>query len=59
MYSGKELKIHRIIKDITAIEIAEYLGVHRSYISKLENEAQKIPQHIYEKWIEFLGLKQK
>lgn len=56
MLSGKELKIHRIIKDIDAIEVAEYLGVHKSYISKLERGVQNIPQHIYDKWVEFLDI---
>jgi transcriptional regulator with XRE-family HTH domain len=40
-----------------AKEIAEALGVSKSYISKLEKERQEIPIHIYKKWITVLGIK--
>ncbi|MGD7047057.1 helix-turn-helix transcriptional regulator [Rossellomorea marisflavi] len=56
MLTGKQLKIQRIIKDIKAIEVSQYLDIHKSYFSKLENEVQKIPQHVYEKWSEYLGI---
>lgn len=59
MLTGKELKIKRIILDIKATEVAEYLNVHKSYISKLEREVQMIPEHIYSKWIEFLKKKER
>jgi predicted transcriptional regulator len=49
--SGKELKIKRIIKGLKVMEVAEMLGVHRTYISKLENEDRAIPLHIYKKWV--------
>lgn len=32
MLTGKELKLKRIEKDIKAIEIAEQLGIHKSYV---------------------------
>jgi transcriptional regulator with XRE-family HTH domain len=54
--TGKELKIERIKKDIKAVDIAEHLHIHKSYISKLEREVQSIPKQLYEKWVEFLGL---
>ncbi|MGG3987485.1 helix-turn-helix domain-containing protein [Bacillus smithii] len=54
MLSGKELKIKRIMLNIKAKEISEYLNVHKSYISKMENEKIPIPHHLYIKWIEFL-----
>jgi transcriptional regulator with XRE-family HTH domain len=54
--SGKELKIKRIIMDIKAIEIAQYLNIHKGYFSKLENGVQNIPRHIYEQWSEYLGV---
>lgn len=56
MLSGKELKIKRITLDIKAIEVAEYLNVHKSYISKMESGVQAIPQHLYKKWIEYLKM---
>ncbi|MED4883880.1 helix-turn-helix transcriptional regulator [Bacillus smithii] len=54
MLSGKELKIKRIMFNIKAKEISEHLGVHKSYVSKMENEKIPIPHHLYIKWIEFL-----
>jgi plasmid maintenance system antidote protein VapI len=56
MLSGKELMLHRVVKDITATELAIHLGIHNSYISKMERGHQGIPKHIYEKWAEFLGV---
>lgn len=56
MLSGKELMLHRVVKDITATEIAEHIGVHNSYISKMERGHQGIPKHIYVRWAEFLGV---
>ncbi|MGD6876803.1 helix-turn-helix domain-containing protein [Bacillus infantis] len=56
MLTGKQLKIKRIIMDIKAIQIASLLGVHKSYVSKMENEVQGIPAHMYQKWTEYLGL---
>lgn len=56
MLTGKELKIERIKKDIKAVEIAEHLHIHKSYICKLEREVQAIPKQLYEKWVEFLEL---
>lgn len=58
MLTGKELKIKRIILDIKAIEIAKHLQVHKSYISILEKGTQKIPKHIYVKWITYLNEKE-
>ncbi len=57
MTKGKELKIKRVILDIKATEIARYLGVSKSYISKMENNVQGIPEHIYKKWSKYLGIK--
>jgi len=59
MLSGKELKIKRIVLDIRANELAEMLGISKSYISLMENGGRKIPSHIYERWIEILGIKNK
>lgn len=56
MLTGKELKLRRITLDIKAVEIAEHLNIHKSYISKMENGHQAIAQDKYKKWIEFLGL---
>lgn len=57
MYSGKQLKMKRVMLDIKAKEIAEHLHIDKSYISKLENGVQGIPVHIYDKWVEYLGIK--
>lgn len=57
MLTGKELKIRRIILDIKANEVAHKLGIHKSYISLMENGRQSIPLHIYEKWTKYLGVK--
>lgn len=59
MFSGKELKIKRIMLDIQAQEVANYLGIHKSYVSKMENEVQAIPVHLREKWENFLGINKK
>ncbi|MCA1025701.1 helix-turn-helix domain-containing protein [Cytobacillus kochii] len=53
--SGKELKIKRIIANKKASDIAKYLNVHKSYISKLEKETRDIPIHIYEKWLDYFN----
>lgn len=58
MLSGKQLKMKRILLDIKAKEIAEYLHIDKSYVSKMENEVQAIPSNTYGKWIEFLGIDQ-
>ena len=54
MLSGKELKMKRILLDVKAKDVAAYLNVDKSYISKLEKGVQMIPIHIYEHWVEFL-----
>jgi transcriptional regulator with XRE-family HTH domain len=59
LITGKELKLKRIELDIKAKEIAEYLHIDKSYISKLENGIQSIPLHIYKKWVQFLGINNK
>ena len=56
MFTGKELKIRRTILDIKASSIADYLKIHKSYISKMENEVQAIPMKYYVKWVDYLGL---
>lgn len=56
MLSGMELKLHRVKKKLKAKSVADYLGLHYSYISKLESEVQSIPKHVYEKWVEYLGI---
>lgn len=56
MYTGRELKIRRVIMDMQAKDIAEMIGIHKSYISKMEKEVQRIPDYIYERWIEILGM---
>lgn len=54
MLSGKDLKMKRILLDVKAKDVAAYLNVDKSYISKLEKGVQMIPVHIYEHWVEFL-----
>jgi predicted transcriptional regulator len=54
MLKGLEFKIQRIKLGIEGQEIANMIGVSQSYISKLENEKQSIPDHIYRKWINIL-----
>ncbi|WP_170211237.1 helix-turn-helix domain-containing protein [Robertmurraya siralis] len=54
--SGKELKIKRVMLDIKAIEVAQYLHICKSYVSKMENGVQPIPSKIYDKWVLFLGI---
>jgi transcriptional regulator with XRE-family HTH domain len=56
--NGKQLKLKRIELDIKAKEIAENLHIDKSYISKLENGVQNIPEHIYDKWINYLNKKE-
>ncbi|WP_080845587.1 helix-turn-helix domain-containing protein [Cytobacillus gottheilii] len=54
MLTGKQLKIKRIELDIKAKEIAEFLGICKTYVSKMEREVQGIPIHMYEKWYGYL-----
>jgi transcriptional regulator with XRE-family HTH domain len=54
MLTGKDLKIKRIILGYKVYEVAKNLGVHRTYISKLENGRQEIPKHIYNEWVRIL-----
>lgn len=56
LLKGIELTVTRIRKRLEAKQIAEALGVSKSYISKLERERQEIPLHIYKKWIQVLEL---
>lgn len=35
--TGKELKKARHVEDMTQEEVAELLGIHRSYLSQIEN----------------------
>ncbi|GFN32566.1 helix-turn-helix domain-containing protein [Paenibacillus xylaniclasticus] len=51
---GRELMIMRIKKKIKGQDLAKILEVSQSYISKLENEKQEIPIHIYKKWVSIL-----
>jgi transcriptional regulator with XRE-family HTH domain len=39
-----------------AQDLALRLNITKSYISKLENEVQSIPEHIYKKWKEILRI---
>lgn len=52
MIKGKEFMIKRILLGIKGQEIAKMIGVDQSYISKMENERQEIPPHIYKKWVQ-------
>jgi transcriptional regulator with XRE-family HTH domain len=52
--TGLQLKIKRVEQRIKAQDLALKLNVTKSYISKLENEKQEIPLHIYKKWIQIL-----
>lgn len=54
MLSGRQLKIKRILHNIEAKEIAEYLGVSKTYISLMENEKRKIPTNLYKRWVKYL-----
>jgi transcriptional regulator with XRE-family HTH domain len=51
LLTGRELMIERIKKKMKGQELAAFLGVSQSYVSKMENERQEIPIHIYKKWI--------
>lgn len=55
LLNGRGLMIERIKKRLNAQYIASEIGVSKSYISKLENEHQTIPVHIYKKWIKILN----
>jgi transcriptional regulator with XRE-family HTH domain len=52
--TGLQLKIKRVEQRMKAQDLALKLNVTKSYISKLENEKQEIPLHIYQKWIQIL-----
>lgn len=45
------------MNDIEAQEIARYLGVSKTYISLMEKGKRRISADKYEKWAEFLGVK--
>lgn len=44
-----------LMKDITQIELAEYLGVTKSYISMLTNGKQPFSDDNYKKIIEYIN----
>jgi transcriptional regulator with XRE-family HTH domain len=56
MLSGKELKIKRIIADVEAKEVARYIGISKTYISLMEKGQRRIPEEIYDKWINYLEI---
>lgn len=58
MLTGKELKIKRVILDIKATDIANALGVHRSYISNMEKGIREIPKRRYTQWVSYLNEKE-
>lgn len=55
MCQGKVLKIKRVTLDIKAKDVAEYLGLSKTYISLMENGKEKIPSNTYAKWNHFLN----
>jgi predicted transcriptional regulator len=54
MYTGKELKIKRIVLDIEAKEIASHIGISKTYISLMEKGQRRIPEVTYHKWINYI-----
>ncbi len=56
LLNGRELMVERVKKRMNAQYIAKEIGVCKSYISKMENEHQAIPDRLYKKWIKILGL---
>jgi len=55
IYTGKRLKLKRVKLDIKAMDIAEMLGVSKSYVSLMEKGDRPIPSEIYSKWIQILN----
>ncbi|MED3562279.1 helix-turn-helix transcriptional regulator [Bacillus xiapuensis] len=58
MLSGKELKVKRILLDVEAREIANHIGISKSYISLMEKGARRIPDDKYDVWIQYLNRKE-
>lgn len=56
--TGKDLKVKRVILDIKATQVAEVLGVHKSYISHMEKGIREIPEHRRKQWEDFLHSKE-
>jgi predicted transcriptional regulator len=54
MYTGKELKVKRILLDIEAQEIASHIGISKTYICLMEKGQRRIPEVTYHKWIGYL-----
>ena len=56
MLAGRQIKTLLIMKDIRQIEIANYLGTSKNYISMLMNEKEAIPEENYKKIISYINL---
>jgi transcriptional regulator with XRE-family HTH domain len=56
LLKGRELMVERIKMRIKGQDLAKMIGITQSYVSKMENERQEIPIHIYKKWISTLKI---
>jgi transcriptional regulator with XRE-family HTH domain len=57
MLTAKEMKIKRIINEVTATSLADKLGISKSYVSLIEKGRREIPESLYSKWIEIIEMK--
>lgn len=55
MLTGNKLKHIRLYRSLKQQDLAVWLGVTKCYVSMLENEKQPIPEHLFNKWMEFLN----
>lgn len=49
---GIDLKEFRIVNNLTQTELGDYLGVLKGFISKIENEKEKLPEPKFRKLLE-------
>lgn len=49
---GIDLKQFRIVNNLTQTELGDYLGVLKGFISKIENEKEKLPEPKFRKLLE-------
>lgn len=46
---GADLKEFRIVNNLTQTQLGDYLGIQKGFVSKIENDKEKLPEPKYRK----------
>lgn len=46
---GADLKEFRVVNNLTQTQLGDYLGIQKGFISKIENDKEKLPEPKYRK----------